>query len=173
MLTEIGIIPPLSVRPYKIYFNKKNLKTREFDISKLKVVFSNNIKITNTVKVEYEDMPENLSIEERRFFQYYLDNLSILEFGQVDLKCYDVRLKEDNIKVTILVRNGSNKKIKLEQFPITIYDEDKNIIYLSMLKFDDLIVSSMKAKLCNFMIDFSNIKMDKFNLKGLSLEFKN
>lgn len=167
-LIDLGDIPPFSARPYKLYFNKKNLQTNKFDIQKLKVMFSEKIKAVNTVKVEYEDMPQDLSLEERQFFQNYLDSLSLLELGQVDLKCYDIRLKEDNIKVTILVRNGASKKIKLEELPITLYDGDKNILYSSVLKFSDLTVNSMKAKLCNFMIGCNDLNLDKFNVKGLS-----
>ncbi|WP_048341055.1 SLAP domain-containing protein [Clostridium sp. K25] len=173
-LSDVGDIPPFSVRPYKIYFNKEHIKTGNSITQDWKVIFDTNIKAVNTVKVEYEDMPEDLSEDERRFFQNYLSSLPILEKGQVDLKCYDIRIKENNmIKVTILIRNGADKAVKLKELPITIYDKDKNVIYSSVFAFEDLNVNGLKAKLCNFIVDCSKINLSEFNLENLSAEFKN
>lgn len=172
-LSDVGEIPPLSVRPYKLYFDKINIIKPINDIKSLKVMFDKNLRVIDKAELQYEDLPEDISIDEKRFFETYLNNLPIIEKGQVDLKCYDVRIKEeDKIKITIIIRNGFDKSINLEQLPITIYDNNKEVICSTVFKCEDLRVSSMKAKLCNFMVQCGDINLKAFDLDNLSVKFE-
>lgn len=172
-LRDLGDIPAHGVRPYQLFFDKSNMINRKAVSEGWKVIFNNNIKAINTVKVEYEKMPEDLDIEARIFFNKYLNSLPLLEKGQVEIKPYMVKLKEDNkVKFTIVIRNGADKKAILDEMPVTILDADKKVVYSSKFKVEDLEVNPLKAQLCNFLVDLSDKDLSEFNMENLSLEFK-
>ena len=170
-LKDLGNIPSFSARPYELFFSKENLTENMPINNNWKVVFKNNIKAINTVKVEYEDFPD-MPLEAKNFFESYLNSLPPLEKGTISFNIYSVKLYEDNqIKVTFLIRNGNNTNSKLEILPISLFDNNRNLIYSSTLKFNDVEVNAQKAKLINFVLDFSKDNLSHFDLSNITAKF--
>lgn len=172
-LRDLEEIPSHSIRPYKLFFNKSNINVCKNIGKGWKVAFNSDIKVVKTVNVEYENMPENLEIDAKIFFNKYLLSLPLIEKEQIEIRRYMVILQEENkIKLTILIRNGLNKKIKVEKIPLTIFDANEKEICSIILGVEDLEVNPLKAQLCNFLVDLSDKDLSEFNMENLSLEFK-
>lgn len=171
-LKDLGDIPPHSARPYELFFSKSDLSDVKILNKEWKIVFKDNIKAMKTVKIEYDDFP-NMDIQAKTFLENYLNTLQPLEKGNLDIKVYSVELLDDkNIKVTILIRNGNNQQATLEQIPLTIYDNNKAIIYSAVLKVSDVHVNAYKAKLINFIVDCKSNDLSSFDLSNLTVDFK-
>lgn len=172
-LRELGDIPPNSARPWKLYFSKENITLNDTPSSEWKVVFGKNVQALNTVKVTYEDMKDNIDVVMKNHFQSYLESLPLLKKGQISINTYNAMLSDDEkINIVILVRNGTNKKVKLEKLPVTVYDKDKRVICSLYLDLKFLEVNPSKAKLYKLVINFDREKYSEYDFEKLYVEFK-
>lgn len=62
----MGEIPPRSVRPWKVYFDKANVKIETLKKDEYRVAFDSRTNAEKVIKVEIENLPENLSYEEKQ-----------------------------------------------------------------------------------------------------------
>ncbi|MCY6370987.1 SLAP domain-containing protein [Clostridium ganghwense] len=173
-LREIGDIPPLSARPWKLLFDKENVFAEEVSKDNCKIVFGGNIQALKTVKVAYENAPDNLAVSLKNKLNEYLENLPLLKRGDISLNTYDIKIEVDNkIYIAIVIRNGHNKKIKVEKLPLTLYDADNKIIWSDILNIESLEVSSLKAKIFNIVVNTDKLDLSQYNLEKLSVKFAN
>lgn len=172
-LRELGDIPPKSARPWKIFFDKKNIIEMPNKIGECKVVFSKEVQALPTLKAEFENIPDNMDITIQRKLKEYLNSLPLLQKGQVTINNYEVKLRGDKaISITIIVRNGAEKEIKIEKLPVTVYDGENKKICSVILDIDNLKVSPIKAKLYNLVLNFNPEQYSEYDLEKLSVEFK-
>ena len=73
--------------------------------------------------------------------------------------------------VTIVVRNGCNKGINIEELPMTIKDEQGNFVASEVFKLEDLKVSPMKAKVCNFAFPLQIKEKAVISLDSWKIEY--
>ena len=151
-LREMGDIPSCSARPWKLFFNKSNVDMNKFSQKDCKVIFNSNIKAVNYAKIEYEDFPEAYT-EFRQAFEKFLSELPNIENGMFNIATFSISIKDNSIFVTLVARNGSNQPLKVEELPITIKDENNELVLSIKVKLEDFIVSPMKAKICNIAIE--------------------
>lgn len=174
-LKEVGDIPPCSVRPWKIYFSKEEINLDGKDLKELKVVFDNNIKAEKTVKVEFQDFPEEMAKPFRDKYEKFLEELPLLRVGQVTITTYNVILNENGeLSVVIIIRNGSDKQIKLERLPITVKDSRDIEVAKGVfeLKDQEITVNPSKAGLYNFIVPKENIIQEELYLDKWSVIFQ-
>lgn len=173
-MKDLGDIPPCSVRPCKVLFDKNCLLVDKIPKSKCKVVFSTNIKAINSVKVEYENLPENISPSYKKILENYLENLPIVEKGQVSMSVYSVKYNEEDKKiyVTIVIRNGTEKKIRIEKIPMTLFDDKNKKVTSTVFDTKGLEISESKASIYNFVFLSDNIyNIEEYNLQKLYVKF--
>lgn len=159
-LREVGEIPPRSVRPWKIYFSKNEVSLETYDLRELKIIFNTKIKAETTVKVEYENLPEKVSLQNKEKYTKFLEKLPLLREGQFSMSAYDISKKKDGgISVTIVIRNGSRKTVKVEKLPITIIDAKGEMTASGTFYLKDISVNPYKARIYNF--DFEGNEINK------------
>ncbi|KOC47287.1 SLAP domain-containing protein [Clostridium botulinum] len=172
-LREVGNIPPKSARPWKLYFNKKDISNLPNTLEKCKVIFSSDIKALSTVDTEFENIPQNINMNLHKKFNEYLKALPIIEKGQITFNTYEVKLKDDSsIVITIIVRNGTKKNIKVEKLPIALYDANDKKICSVTLDINNLTVSPLKAKIYNLVLNFDPEKYLEYDFEKLSVQFE-
>lgn len=174
-LREVGDIPPLSVRPWKVYFEKEELNISDDMLNDAKVVFGNSLKAEKTLKFEFEEFPEGIEGEEKRKYESFLENLPLLRNGQVSISAYNVLLNSNGeLSIILVIRNGSSKNVKLEKLPITVKDARDIVIAKGVFELgqEGISVSSRKARLYSFVFTGENILEDEIHLNKWSVIFE-
>lgn len=158
-LKEVGNLPPDSARPWKLFFDKSEVNMNKFSREDCKVIFD-----TGLTAVKYAPITlDESSVGEKKYvsmFQDFIKTLPGLEKGSMSISKFKIALQEQaKIMVTLIVRNGCNKLINIEKLPITIKDENGNIVASGVFETNGLKVEPMKARVCNFTFD-TNVNME-------------
>ncbi|MCY6355101.1 SLAP domain-containing protein [Clostridium sp. ZS2-4] len=171
-LRDVGEIPPYSVRPWKIYFSKQKANLDGYDLRELKIVFNTKIKAESVVKVEYENLPEKISLQNKEKYTKFLEKLPLLREGQFSMSAYDVSKKRDGgISVTVVIRNGSRKGIKIKKFPITIIDAKGDIAASGTFYLEDVSINPYKARIYKFDFEKNEINKADADLSKWDINF--
>ncbi|ABS42035.1 SLAP domain-containing protein [Clostridium botulinum] len=152
-LKSMENIPSYCARPWILYFDKKNVFVDKIPVDDWKLVFDNSLKAVRikNLRVDIENLPEGIDSESKKVYTDFLEGLSDLKEGEVSFSKFSIGINENgHLLVTIVVRNGCNKGINIEELPMTIKDEKGNFVVSEVFKLKDLKVSPMKAKVCNF-----------------------
>lgn len=167
-LREMGDIPPKGARPWKISFLKSEVNMEKFLAADCKIMFDAHLKAVNYANIELE-LDESMKLH-RTMFENFLKELPRIERGNVSLSKFSIALANDGrIIVTLMVRNSTDKNIKIEKLPITLKDENNNITASGNFNLDGFEVPSMKAKVCtlafstDLVID-KTISLDKWEV---------
>jgi SLAP domain-containing protein len=171
---NFGILPPLSARPYKVYFDKANLLVSEIPMDDWEIQFEKSIGAINTVKVEFEDMHGNMDSALKTSLTKFLSNLPLVKSGDVNIEVFrTIKRKDNSIFMTFIVRNGSDKIIRLHKLPILIKDEQGEIVVKGIFEYENVNVNVHKAKAYDFIIANEYIHNKDFNLDNCKVYFKN
>ncbi len=116
-----------------------------------KLVFDNSLKALRNLTVDFENLLDGIDDESKKVYTDFLEELQPLKEGEVSFSKFSIGINEQGyLLVTIVIRNGCNKGINIEKLPMTIKDQEGNIVVSEMFELNDLKVSPMKAKVCNF-----------------------
>lgn len=171
-LRELGDIPPKSVRPWKIYFNKDDINPGENSLQDLRIVFDTRIKAERTVKLEFENLPDKIQGIHRKKYEKFLESLPLLRVGQVSFSAYEVHKNKDGgVSITIVIRNGSNRAINIEKVPISLIDANEDVVASGVFYLDNVIVNPMKARLYNFTFNSHEIMKEDMDLSSWTVKF--
>lgn len=169
-MKEFGLLPPFSARPYKIYFDKVNVFVDTIPMDDWAIQFEKSITAINTVKVEFEDMPENMEPDLKNTFIKFLDKLPLLKAGDVNIEVFETTKCEDNsISVVFIVRNGCDKIIKLEKLPVVIKDEQGVIVASGVFNIES--ANPHKAKIHELIITEDFIVNKDYDIKNCKVYF--
>ncbi|MDU6877237.1 SLAP domain-containing protein [Clostridium tepidum] len=150
-LKAMGNIPSYSARPWILYFDKKNVLVDKIPMDDWKLVFDNSLKALRNLTVDFENLLDGIDDESKKVYTDFLEELQPLKEGEVSFSKFSIGINEQGyLLVTIVIRNGCNKGINIEKLPMTIKDQEGNIVVSEMFELNDLKVSPMKAKVCNF-----------------------
>ncbi len=158
-LREMGDIKAAGARPWKLCFEKTCVDMEKFSPEDCKILFNKNIKAVNYAKLEFEDFPENFS-DFRGEFQKFLENLPGMEKGKFSVSTFNIALQQNGaLIVTTVMRNSVEKTVKIEELPVTIKDENDNIIVNGKFDLKDFTINPMKAKVCTLAFE-TNLNSD-------------
>ncbi|NMM65063.1 SLAP domain-containing protein [Clostridium sp. P21] len=159
-LREMGDIPTGGARPWKLYFEKSCVDMKKFSTQDCKILFEKNIKAVNYAKFEFENFPEEFQ-NFKGEFDKFLEDLPKIEGGNLSISTFSINVqKNNNIVVTIVIRNSIKRSVKIEQIPITIRDENDNILVNGNFNLNNFVVSPMKARMCNLAFE-TNLSADE------------
>ena len=171
-MKDLGIIPPMGGRPYKVYFNKKNVFVEKIPEDDWSIKFEKRIKALKTVNVELEGLPQNLSYEMREEIMNYFNKLPLVKKGDVSLSTVKLsRNNDDSISIVLMIRNGTDKQIKIEKLPISIKDEEQNFIGGGLFEIDNIEVNPNKARVYNFVLKPEKIVNKEADLSKCKVYF--
>ena len=122
--------------------------------------------------MDIENLPEGIDAESRKVYTDFLEDLPDLKEGEVSFSKFSIGINEEGyLLVTIVVRNGCNKGINIEELPMTIKDEQGNFVASEVFKLEDLKVSPMKAKVCNFAFPLQIKEKAVISLDSWKIEY--
>ncbi|EJO5346271.1 SLAP domain-containing protein [Clostridium botulinum] len=164
-------IPSYCGRPWVLYFDKDNVFVDKIPLDDWKVVFDNSIKAVRNLDVDIENLPDEIDSESKKVYTDFLEGLSDLREGEVSFSKFSIGINEEGyLLVTIVIRNGCKKALNIEKIPMTITDEKGNFVVSEVFKLQDLKVSPMKARVCNFAFPLqieekASIPLDNWKIK--------
>jgi SLAP domain-containing protein len=170
---DFGILPPFSARPYKVYFDKASLFVDTISNDDFRIQFEESVSAINTVKVEFEGMPENMDYELKSSFTKFLNKLPLIKAGDVNIEVFKTLKGMDNtISIVFMIRNGCDKNIKLERLPIIVKDEQEEVVAKGVFDIDNVSVNPHKAKIYDFTITDEYIVNKDFDISSCKVYFK-
>lgn len=171
-LKEVGIIHPNSVIPLKIYFDKKSLLVDTFPVDGCKVYMDTKVIGNKTVKVDFENIPNNTSDGERNKYVAFLEKLPLIKEGTLDIYTYDVNYINNNLYITFVIRNGSTKLAKLHTLPISVLDANESKIVQGIYDVENIEVNPYKANIYNFVFTSEEFSPEGFNMGKFTVLYK-
>lgn len=171
-LEELGEIPSGAARPVKLYFEKKNVYVDKISLDDWKIAFDARLKVLKKVKVSYQDLPI-IDLNSRMVFESFLDELPDLNEGEFSISKFSIGIeKNGNIIVTVIMRNATAKPIKLEEMPVSVKDQNGNVVKSNLFKLNDFVVNPLKAKVCNFAFPTKIRLQENIALDDWDISFK-
>lgn len=138
-LKELGSIPAESARPWVFTFEKNTLQVDELPEEGWKIAF--NLISLRGHQLDLDDSWKNkLSEEQIKQLEKIVKGLPKLGKSEVNFTGFQIKLLEDNsLAVSILLRNGNDKGLNLEQLPLEIYDANQKLIAKGHFKLDPVL----------------------------------
>jgi accessory Sec system S-layer assembly protein len=169
----LGELPPSSSIPWRFLFEPEDfqIELSEWIKNDWKLAFELKKQRTENEKLELEaSWEERLSTEEKANLKKLVASLPPLKNEEVNLFGLKAEKSNDNnIALTLLIRNGTNKKIELSQLPLQLDNEDGELIASGVFQLDRFSVSPFSCKPWTFIFpetlvhrmpeDFSNWKV--------------
>jgi SLAP domain-containing protein len=172
-MKDFGILPAYSARPYKVYFDKTSLVADEISNDDFKIQFEKSISAVNTVKVELEDLSEDIDHELKSNFTKFLNKLPLVKAEDVSIDVFKVlKCMDDSISVVFLIRNGYDNVIELEKLPVEVKDMQGNLVASGIFDIENVSVNPHKAKMYDFTITEDYIINKDFDVSNCKVYFK-
>ncbi|AYD41130.1 SLAP domain-containing protein [Clostridium fermenticellae] len=171
-LEELGEIPSGAARPVKLYFEKKNVYVDKIPLNGWKIAFDARLKALKKVKVSYQDLPV-MDTNNRMVLESFLDELPDLNEGEFSISKFSIGLDTGgHILATIIMRNATSKPIKLEKMPVSIKDQNGNVVKSNIFELNNFVVNPLKAKMCNFVFPTNIRVQENISLDDWEILFK-
>ncbi|MGV8982947.1 SLAP domain-containing protein [Clostridium sp.] len=172
-MQEFGMLPPLTARPYKVYFDKANVFVDTIPMDDWKIQFENSVSAISTVKIEFEDMPENMDHDLKNSFIKFLNKLPLIKAGDVNVEVFKTEKRMDNsISIVVLIRNGCDKVINLEKLPILVEDLQGEVVAKGIFETQNVNVNPHKAKIYELVITEESIVNKDYDINNCKVHFK-
>lgn len=171
-LKEIGNIPPCSARPGKIYFNKGNVFVDEINNNDWKLVFDGNMQAVRHADIEFEKFPEDMTEKDKNAFNEFLKKISKVEKGQFAANVFTMlQYKNGDILLTLVFRNGADKEVGIEELPLTLEDENGDIVFSAVYTLEGFKVSPEKARILSVVVKKEILMKEEVDLTKAKLIF--
>ncbi|CAM5191280.1 Accessory Sec system S-layer assembly protein OS=Ureibacillus acetophenoni OX=614649 GN=SAMN05877842_101158 PE=4 SV=1 [Ureibacillus acetophenoni] len=135
-LKALGSIPAESARPWVFTFEKNTIQADELPEEGWKIAF--NLISLRGHQLDLDDSWKNkLSEEQIKQLENIVKDLPKLGKTEVNFTGFQIKLLDDNgLAVSILLRNGSEKSVNIEQLPLEIFDANQKQIAKGYFKLE-------------------------------------
>ena len=116
---------------------------------------------------------KDIEVEEKIVFDNFLKEVPELNEGDFSVSTFSIGVqKNGNILVTLVMRNGTNKPIKLDKIPMTVKDANGTVVKSNLFELNDFVVSPFRARVCNFAFPTGLTLEQDAALENWTVEFK-
>jgi len=158
-LGELGELPPKSSRPWNFIFENSILLTDEIPKEGWKLAFE--IKQKQHVLELEESWENSLSSEDKEKLHQLVTQLQPPKPGEVNFLGLQARLTDSgDLHVTVLIRNGSDRNISIQQLPLQIEDATGEVIASGGFKLDNFEVKANTTKPWTFIFSKEFVKKE-------------
>ncbi|MBU8905968.1 accessory Sec system S-layer assembly protein [Desertibacillus haloalkaliphilus] len=164
-LADVGEIPAKSARPWNFKFTSKDLFTTELPAEGWKLAFQ--LKPTSRKhSLELaESWEKSLAEESKQQLEEMVNKLTPPKAGEVNFMGLKANQAENgDLHVTLLIRNGSEKNVNLEQLPLQVEDASGEVIAKGGFKLEKLQVKANTSKPWTFIFPKSLITKESIDL---------
>ncbi|SES88472.1 accessory Sec system S-layer assembly protein [Oceanobacillus limi] len=162
-LSKLGTIPPNSARPWSFVFGRSELS---MNIDELVDDWSLAFELKREHQLDLEESWEkSIAQETKESLEKLVKNAPSLKSGEVNFMGIEAKKKDSGeLVVTLLIRNGSNKNIHLEQIPLGIKDASDQEVARGSFKMENFTVKANTSKPWSFVFPASMILVDEVDL---------
>lgn len=147
-LADIGEIPARSSVPWRFVFQQSEMEKEEIPATGWQLAFE--IKPKHRLDLE-EAWEKSLAEKDKEILRQVVENAAPLKEGEVNFLGIQAKLLEDGLHVTLLIRNGSDKNVQLEQLPLIVQDGQGDEIAQGGFKLDNFTVKANTSKPWTFI----------------------
>ena len=157
-LSDLGEIPARSSMPWRFYF-EENFISESVPDEGWQIAF----ELKNVTKEHALDLApmwkEQLSETQQEHLRNMVAGLPALKKGEVNFTGIEATMKENGqFAVTLLVRNGSDKQIKLEKLPLVVEDAAGDQVCQGGFSLEDFEVKANTSKPWTFLFPEELVK---------------
>ncbi len=168
-LSRMGKLPANTARPWIIKFLKQ-------DFDDFLAIDPDNVGLAFRVKKSHaldldDQWKEALSDQQVTTLENIVARAPDLKAGELNIMAIEAKtVKEKTIAVTVLIRNGSQKAIQIEQLPLRLYDKDKQIVAEGGFKLEGFSVKPNTSKPKTLIFNEATLKQTDYDLSTFSVE---
>lgn len=164
-LSVIGDIPAESSLPWQFLFEERNVRVKEIPQTDWKLAF----ELKKTQEPHALDLEESweksLADTDKEKLEQLVKSITPPKAGEVNFMGIQARIHEDgSLHTMLLIRNGSEKNVKLEQLPLTVEDASGDVIASGGFKFDNLEVKANTSKPWTFIFPKELLQKESIDL---------
>ncbi|MED3906333.1 accessory Sec system S-layer assembly protein [Geobacillus thermodenitrificans] len=157
-LRELGELPPKTSRPWRFIFGHDTLRTDDIPSEGWKLAFE--LKPKHRLELD-KSWEEALPETEKEALRRLVDELGPPKAGEVNFFGLQAVVADGELRVTVLIRNGSDKTIYLEQLPLQVEDAAGEVVAKGGFKLDRLEVKANTTKPWTFIFPQSLIQKEE------------
>ncbi|WP_163969604.1 accessory Sec system S-layer assembly protein [Oceanobacillus halotolerans] len=162
-LARLGNIPANGARPWKFVFGKEDIKQKP-DAPLRDWTLAFELKKKHQLDLE-ESWEKSIADETKTKLEQIVSNAPSLKPGEVNFMGLDAKQKDSgDLVVTILIRNGSEKNISLQQVPLGVKDASGDEVAKGGFKLEDFSVKANTSKPWTFIFPTSMITKEDIDL---------
>lgn len=150
-LSELGEIPGKSSLPWMFIFDPATLVDKEIPKDGWSLAF--NVSSMQPHRLDLEDAwKESLPEEEQVKLAELVKSLPKLKAKEFNIMGLSARFLEDgSLNITVLFRNGNSKGIQIQQLPLEVYDNEKELVARGAFKLGQFEVKANTTKPWSFI----------------------
>lgn len=164
-LTQIGEIPAESSRPWGFVFEEKNVLEKEIPQTDWKLAFElEKEKLPHALDLE-ESWEKSLADKDKEQLENLVKSMTPPKPGEVNFMGIQARQADDgSLHVTLLIRNGSDNGLALQQLPLIVEDASGDVIAKGGFKLENLSVRANTSKPWTFIFPKELLLKDEIDL---------
>ncbi|MGX2961722.1 accessory Sec system S-layer assembly protein [Peribacillus sp. JNUCC 23] len=163
-LSQLGEIPAESSIPWKFSFPTSESTPADIPQSGWKIAFE--LKKPHTLELE-ESWEKSLGEAEKDKLRDMINSLTPPKSGEVNFMGLQAQQSpEGNLHITMLIRNGSDKSIKLEQIPLVVEDATGDVIAKGGFTLESFEVRNNTSKPWTFIFPKELVRKEELDLSS-------
>lgn len=161
-LSELGEIPGRSSRPWTFVFPPSSVQRTEFSKEDWTIAFELKKKHSLDLHSTWE---KSIAEEDKEKLEKLLQNIQPPKAGEVNFMGLSAKLADSgDLHVTVLIRNGHEKNIKLQQLPLQVEDATGEKVAGGGFKLEDFEVKANTSKPWTFIFPSSLVTKENPDL---------
>lgn len=167
-LDGLGELPSMTCRPWRFLFAKEDQLIEKMPEDGWKIAFELKKETKKPHQLDLAESWENqISPVQKEHLEKLIDSLPALSPGEVNFMGLEAKkTSENNLAVSVLIRNGSEKNINLEQIPLIVEDADGDIVCQGGFKLEQFEVKANTSKPWTFIFPKELIQKDEPDLSS-------
>lgn len=162
-LSEMGELPAKSSTPWSFHFTQEDLTKNDYSLTDCRLAF----ELKKTHELDLEDSWEkSLAVEDKEQLKSVVAKLKAPKPGEVNFMGLQAKKGPDDLQVTLLIRNGSDKNIQIENLPLKVQDASGDIVAQGSFKLEQLEVKANTSKPWTFIFPASLILKEEPDLSS-------
>jgi accessory Sec system S-layer assembly protein len=164
-LSEVGEIPAKSSVPWLFVFSKSDL-TVEGELPKTGWKLAFELRSHKKHELDlHESWAKSLPEEDKARLSQLVADIQAPKPGEVNFMGLQAKRSGDgNLHVTMLIRNGSDKNIQLQQLPLEVVDASGDVIAKGGFALNDFEVKANTSKPWTFIFPSSLVLKEEIDL---------
>lgn len=163
-LSELDELPARSSRPWNFIFEPQDLFTHEIPTTGWKLAFEIQTKSEHRLDLD-ESWEESLPEKEKEKLKELVKRMDPPKEGEVNFMGLQAKQNENgDLLVTMLIRNGSNNNVQLQQIPLQVEDASGNIVAKGGFTLDNFEVKAHTSKPWTFVFPKNMVLTESIDL---------